>query len=183
MTVFPVALVNEDHTFRVFHREEPFAGSDGVQHPAESWRLWTDEDWARQCPGVRRLPLVDTVPFEEGKKAEQLPEEAWVVTPEYVRVTYRLRDMTEAEIDASKPPVPQAVTNFQARAALLKAGLFDQVNGALLALPANSTARQAWEYANELTRNGTLVNSVSETLGLTAAQLDDLFRQAATIEA
>jgi hypothetical protein len=84
---------------------------------------------------------------------------------------------------AAKPPVPSAVTNFQARAALLAAGLFDQVNDALLAQPVNSTARQAWEYANELTRNGTLVNSVSETLGLTSTQLDDLFRQAATIEA
>jgi hypothetical protein len=183
MTVFPVALVNEDNTFRVFQREERFIGNDGVEHPVESWRLWTDEDWARQCPGVRRLPLVDTVPFEEGKKAERLPEEAWVVAQEYVRVTYHMRDMTEVEIEAAKPPVPQAVTNFQARAALLKAGLFDQVNNALLAQPVNSTARQAWEYANELTRNGTLVNSVSETLGLSAAQLDDLFRQAATIEA
>lgn len=96
-------------------------------------------------------------------------------------------DMTPAEIaaaaEAAKPPVPAAVTNFQARAALLTAGLFEKVDGALMALPARSTARQAWEYANELTRNGTLVNSMAETLGFTAAQLDDLFRDAATIEA
>lgn len=84
---------------------------------------------------------------------------------------------------ASSPPVPASVTNFQARAALLAAGLFGQVDAAIKAQPQDSPAYQAWEYANDVTRNGTLVNSMAETLGLTSAQLDDLFRQAATIEA
>ena len=96
-------------------------------------------------------------------------------------------NLTPAEIEtaaeAAKPPVPAAVTNFQARAALLAAGLFAQVNDAMKAQPADSAAFQAWEYANEITRGGELVNSMAAALGFTAAQLDDLFRLAATIEA
>lgn len=83
----------------------------------------------------------------------------------------------------SDPPVPHRVTNFQARAALLEAGLFSTVNDALLTLPVDSPERQAWEYANELTRSGTLVNGMAAQLGLTSGQLDALFRRAAQIEA
>lgn len=80
-------------------------------------------------------------------------------------------------------PVPQEVTNFQARAALLAAGLFETVNAAVLAQGPTSAAYQAWEYANHLTRNGALVNSMGAALGLTAQQLDELFIAAAQIEA
>jgi hypothetical protein len=97
------------------------------------------------------------------------------------------RKLTAEEIalreEAAKPLVLSSITNFQARAALLQAGLFNQVNDALLALPADSAERQAWEYANELTRHGTLVNAVTADLGINQAQLDDLFRVGATIEA
>ncbi|MGA1860316.1 hypothetical protein VH569_30400 [Azospirillum sp. 11R-A] len=183
MIVFPVALVRGDGSFSIIEESAPFVGPGDVQHPAEAWRLWSAEDWAAMCPGWRLLPVLDDPPAEAGRRAERLPVDEWSISAEAVEVTYRLVDLTPAEIEAAKPPVPVTVTNFQARAALLAAGLFDQVNDALLALPANSTARQAWEYANELTRNGTLVNSMAETLGLTSAQLNDLFRQAVTIEA
>lgn len=96
-------------------------------------------------------------------------------------------DMTPSEVEAAaeaaKPPVPVQVTNFQARAVLLAAGLFDRVDAAIKAQPQTSAAYQAWQYANDITRNGTLVTGMAEMLGFTAAQLDDLFRQAATIEA
>lgn len=183
MIQFPVALLMDSGSFQVFRREEAFIGPTGARHPPEAWLYWTPEDWANQCPGWRPVPLVEGLPYDAAKVIEPRPEADWQITETHVQVTYTVRDKTPAETEASKPPVPTAVTNFQARAALLTAGLFDRVNDALLAMPANSTARQAWEYANELTRNGTLVNSMAETLGLTAAQLDDLFRQAATIEA
>jgi hypothetical protein len=96
------------------------------------------------------------------------------------------RSLTPEELavrDRVPSDVPSVVTNYQARAALLRAGLFDLVNDALLALPANDPSRQAWEYANELTRHGTLVNGVTAGLGITSEQVDDLFRVGATIEA
>jgi len=86
------------------------------------------------------------------------------------------------------PPVPSEVTNFQARAALMQMPganpgptLFDDVNAALQAM--GGASWQAWEYANTITRNGALVSQMGAAVGLTGAQLDDLFRQAATIEA
>lgn len=78
-------------------------------------------------------------------------------------------------------PVPAEVTNFQARAALRAAGLLATVQAAIGS--ASEEAQDAWEYANVFTRHGTLVNAIGGGLGLTDAQLDDLFRAAAVIEA
>lgn len=79
------------------------------------------------------------------------------------------------------PAVPHEVTNFQARAALIRAGKFDTINSAILAL--GGEAAQAWEYANVVERNGALVNMLGSELGLSPETLDDLFRVAATITA
>jgi len=83
-------------------------------------------------------------------------------------------------VEAGPDPVPTAVTNFQARAAFMAADLFEQVDGAVRAQ--GGAAFQAWEYANEFTRTGALVTGLA-ALGITDAQLDDLFRAAARIEA
>ena len=182
----PAIIIKATGDYQIVQSPIQFVYGDGDEallHPAGAWLLWSPEEWAAMCPGWKVLPLIDVPPESAGKKAVQRPQTEWVVKIDAVEITYELVDLTPEDIEANKPYVPQVVTNFQARAALLAAGLFDQVNEALLAQPINSTARQAWEYANELTRNGTLVNSVSEALGLTSAQLDDLFRQAATIEA
>ncbi|MFP5516922.1 MAG: hypothetical protein ACLGJC_28045 [Alphaproteobacteria bacterium] len=182
----PAIIIKGEGIFQTIYNPTAFyygSGDDAILHPAAAWNLWTAADWADMCPDWQVLPLLDSPPVEVGKRAVRRPIAEWLIEADAVKVTYELVDLTPAEIEAAKPPVPAAVTNFQARAVLLAAGLFDQVDAAIKAQPVNSNARQAWEYANELTRNGTLVNSVSETLGLTAAQLDDLFRQAAKIEA
>ena len=47
------------------------------------------------------------------------------------------------------PPAPvTVVTNYQARAALIRAGLFDTVAAAVAQLGPSSLEFQAWEYAN-----------------------------------
>lgn len=84
---------------------------------------------------------------------------------------------------APPEPVPAEVTMFQARAVLLQAGLFDAVDAAMKALGPKSVELQAWEYANHFTRHGALVTAMAAQLGLTDAQLDDMFRAAALIEA
>lgn len=78
-------------------------------------------------------------------------------------------------------PVPQEVTNFQARAALMAVGKFTLVDDALKA--AGGVALQAWEYANNISRSGALVNSMATQLGLTQEEIDDLFIAAEQIEA
>lgn len=78
-------------------------------------------------------------------------------------------------------PVPYEVTNFQARAALMASGQFTLVDTAIKAV--GGVALQAWEYANNITRNGALVNSMAVSLGLTEEELDNLFIEASNIEA
>jgi hypothetical protein len=79
------------------------------------------------------------------------------------------------------PPVPQEVTLAQARAALLGAGLFTQVDQAIKN-SGNPIAAMAWEYTNMVDRNGALVTSLGPATGLTSAQIDALFIAAAAIK-
>lgn len=81
------------------------------------------------------------------------------------------------------PTVPQQVTNYQARAALLAAGLFEQVDNAVKAQGATSAAYQAWEYANNVYRTSPLILGLGQALGLSEQQIDNLFRAAADIDA
>lgn len=96
-------------------------------------------------------------------------------------------------VEAGPPPVPASITNYQARAVLDTLpgsapgrSLFDDIDEAMRAgkdTPEGKMSWQAWEQANEFTRDGTLVNQLAPTFGLTSEALDELFRQAATISA
>lgn len=77
--------------------------------------------------------------------------------------------------------VPNKVTNYQARAALLAAGLFDQADAAVKALGPSSPAYQAWEYGNNFYRADPWIAGLGAGLGLTDAQIDALFIAAARV--
>lgn len=83
------------------------------------------------------------------------------------------------------PPagVPSAVTMRQARLALLGAGLLPTVQAAIAALPSpqKEAAEIEWEYAQEVQRNHGLVPSMAQALGMSEAQIDDLFIAAAAL--
>lgn len=81
---------------------------------------------------------------------------------------------------AAPAPVPSSVTMRQARLVLLGAGLLDDVTEAINAMsePAKTAATIEWEYSNELQRGHALVTALGAALGLTGAQVDDLFRAA-----
>jgi len=79
------------------------------------------------------------------------------------------------------PVVPQVVTPRQIRLAMLGAGISLAAIDALIdALPEpdKSDARISWEYSVEIDRSDPLVVNFGAALGLTAAQIDDLFIQA-----
>lgn len=81
-------------------------------------------------------------------------------------------------------PVPEAVTMRQARVALLHLGLFDQVEAALQGIPDDLQRRvalQTWEYSGAVERNNPLILMLGPAIGLTPAQIDGLFRLAATL--
>lgn len=95
--------------------------------------------------------------------------------------------ITEEEAEALRPvpvvTIPRVVTMRQSRLALLNAGLLTTVNEAIAAMPgtAGEAARIEWEYSQEVHRDRALVAALLPILGLTEAQLDDLFITAAAL--
>ncbi len=81
------------------------------------------------------------------------------------------------------------VTMRQAQLALLGAGLLDDVEAALDALPETTeaeikfakAARITWEKSSTVQRDNPLINFLAGQLGLTSEQIDELFALAATL--
>ena len=78
-------------------------------------------------------------------------------------------------------PIPLSVTRFQARAALWLAGLLDDAEAAIS--QAHPLSRIAWEQANVYRRDSPTVISIGQQLGLSEADIDELFKTAASITA
>ena len=79
----------------------------------------------------------------------------------------------------ARNPVPQQVTMRQARLALLKAGLLDDVE--MVIASAGRAAQLEWEYAAVVDRSNPAIAAVQQQEALTDAQIDDLFREAAKL--
>lgn len=78
-------------------------------------------------------------------------------------------------------PVPESVSAFQAKAALMAAGILPQVEATIA--QADAFTQLAWAEALQFRRDSPAIAALSAALGLTSAQVDDLFRTAATISA
>jgi len=78
--------------------------------------------------------------------------------------------------------VPAVVSFFQGCAALQTGGYLDPVE-AYMAGPATAVEKLAWRTITEIRRNSPLTSKLAAMLGLTEAQVDDLFVLAVTIEA
>lgn len=102
---------------------------------------------------------------------------------------YRL-DVSDswAEEDAPPPPqhpevipppaIPQSVTRFQARAALVEAGLLEAVNAYFSALPDDDLNKLAWQEAPTVRRDSDATRVAADALGITVEQMDALFVRA-----
>jgi len=77
--------------------------------------------------------------------------------------------------------VPSSVTRFQARAALMQAGLLTQAQTVIAG--ADEFTKLAWSDAQEFLRSSPTVAAMGAAMGLTSAQLDQLFLAAAEIKA
>ena len=83
-------------------------------------------------------------------------------------------------VPTPKPPeVPEIVSRFQGRAALLQAGYLDDVEAYMLT--ADSFEREAWNSITEMRRHSPMTMRLGALFGLTSEMMDDLFRFAATI--
>ena len=86
--------------------------------------------------------------------------------------------MRDDEVRA-RNPVPQQVTMRQARLELLKRELLDDVGAVVTA--AGREAQIQWEYASVVERSNPVIAIVQQQQGMTDAQIDDLFREAAKL--
>jgi len=105
--------------------------------------------------------------------------EAFVVS-ELARVEANyaaLQELPDLSIDA----IPHRVTMAQARAQLMRLGLFDAVNQ--FCQGAGGETLQFWEYANHAYRSGGLIQALAPAFGLDDAFLDQFFKDASQIEA
>lgn len=84
---------------------------------------------------------------------------------------------------AGDPRESMSVTAFQAKAAILRSGLYDQVDGLMHHPDTPLETKLAWEEVLTFKRLSPTVLTMGAELGLTDAQLDELFELAATIEA
>lgn len=140
---------------------------DGVRYPDFTDRsIW---------PKVGITEVDDPLPPPEYQPAGWVMEE--IDAAPYVV----WRPMTAAEIKAR---VPSVVTMRQGREALIRNGLFAQVDAALNAIGdpgEKAIALNYWEYSQVMERGNPVVQQLAPALGLTEAQLDALFTQAATL--
>jgi hypothetical protein len=81
--------------------------------------------------------------------------------------------------DPNAPAVPQMVTAMQAKVALSRAGLLTNVQNWVNAQSAE--VQLIWNTAPTFSRNSILVNNAAAALGLSQAQIDQLFITAAAI--
>lgn len=79
------------------------------------------------------------------------------------------------------PYVPQVVSRFQAKAALLQADLLDEVETFINDSATPQITKLAWAEAIEFYRQSPTILSMATALSLTPQQLDELFTQAAAI--
>jgi len=82
---------------------------------------------------------------------------------------------------APPPPIPSSVTRFQALAVLAAGGYLDTVHAYIDTLPRSNITRLAFENATDWERASPTVNALATMLGLTDAQIDELFIAAAEV--
>jgi hypothetical protein len=89
----------------------------------------------------------------------------------------------QPEIDLQNWRFSTTCTPFQGRMALINANLMAQVEAIIADASTPQETKVAWEYAIEWRRMSPMIDSLAATLGLTAEQIDDLFKDALTIQA
>lgn len=107
----------------------------------------------------------------DGSQDKFIPKDAAPMTPEEV----------EAHLSPGPDPVPTVISRFQARAALMDAGLL--ADAELAIADADPLTQLAWAEATEWRRDSPTIAALADAIGLTADQVDDLFRTAAQITA
>jgi hypothetical protein len=86
--------------------------------------------------------------------------------------------------ETEPPPIPAQVTRRQALTVLSLGGYLPQIEAALDAIEDAQTKTVAnifWKESLYFERDNPLLNQLAEAIGMTQEDLDNLFRQAATL--
>ena len=113
--------------------------------------------------------------------------------PDFIEYCNWIKDGNEPRVvDFIERIVPQQVTRYQARAALLQTNLLDYIDSHINSLPVdtpdptvnleNRMIKEAWINVLHFNRNSLMVKSIGTFIGLSESQIDDLFVFASTIE-
>ena len=98
-----------------------------------------------------------------------------------------MRKVTQAELDDREAKAERerldsiTVTRFQAKAALMEAGLLSQVQSYIDGPDVPDLVKLAWQEAG-FRRGSKMIADIGAELGLTESDIDNLFMQAQTIE-
>ena len=120
------------------------------------------------------------------EQAKEAADKAKAAADAAVAASEAAKQAAEAQAAADKaaydllhPGVLTTVTMRQARLALLGAGLLDTVNAGMAGM--SQAAQIEWEFASEVQRSNPLIGAMGAALGMTDAQLDDLFTLGSTL--
>jgi hypothetical protein len=139
-----------------------------------------------QIAGIPR-PLLIYAPADFAAAAADLPEHhgervLQVLGSDPAQTLQAL--CNEADVPAPPVRVPREIPNWRAKVILGQMGLLPTVEAALAALPDpdRTVASHAWAGDAKLARRGKTVLGLASALGLSSAQIDELFIAAEALE-
>lgn len=154
---------------------------NGVQHPITE--LW-EKGHTADVIALGWLPATYSDPIYDADN-ETVDGETYVVSADSVAVVANIRQLSAEEKSqaTSDKRAAMVVSMRQARLALMGAGLLSQIEAAIAGLesPTKEAVLIEWEYAQDVRRTHTWVMALAAQLGITDAQLDDLFATAITL--
>lgn len=150
---------------------------EDAQLPAEEWALREEQQAAHDSYRAGPVPIEERFPAEMVATMVAVPgdsqvDQGWSYSG----------GVFTAPPAPPGPTAPRVVSRRQGRRALLAAGLLDQVQTVIDALPAKQRAEAQidWDDATEFDRESELIQALAPALGLDAEALDELFVAAAT---
>jgi len=110
------------------------------------------------------------------------PEFSYLLPAGCIEITEQEAEQIRSSI-APAQMVPYSVTMRQARIALKRHQLLGQVTAVINSMQgdAGEEAKIEWEFSSEVKRNQPLTLQLATQLGLTSAELDSLFIEAASL--
>ncbi len=150
--------------------------ADSTTPPHGDWRLFKDSSKPKYDPETE--DLVEVAPLIE---SDGIARRWQVLTLAERRPGASAVHIEPVKNDESH--VPQEVPLWAFRAVLTIQGIAPQVEGLINALPEpqKTVANVQWVYGNYIVRSHPLIQACGSQLGMTEAQIDEVFRAAATL--